>query len=120
MTQERLSMRTIREVLRLKHEIGLSNRAIARACRISNSTVGEYKQAGWSWPLPEEVSEEELYRRLFPEGEKPKGTERPVPNWEEIHRDLSLWWIETSMSLLMNPAFCKIYTSPSHFSGMVS
>jgi transposase len=93
MTQERLSVRTIREILRLKHEIGLSNRAIARACRISNSTVGEYltraKQAGWSWPLPEEVSEEELYRRLFPEGEKPKGTERPVPNWEEIHRDLS-------------------------------
>jgi transposase len=93
MTQERLSVRTIREVLRLKHEIGLSNRAIARACRISNSTVGEYitraKQAGWSWPLPEEVSEEELYRRLFPEAEKPQGTDRPVPNWEEIHRDLS-------------------------------
>ena len=93
MTQERLSVRTIREVLRLKYEIGLSNRAIARACRVSNSTVGEYitraKQAGWTWPLPEGVNEEELYRRLFPEGEKPKGTERPVPNWEEIHRDLS-------------------------------
>ena len=93
MTQERLSVRTIREVLRLKYEIGLSNRAIARACRVSNSTVGEYitraKQAGWTWPLPEKVSEDELYRRLFPEGEKPKGTDRPVPNWEEIHRDLS-------------------------------
>ena len=93
MAQERLSVRTIREILRLKHEIGLSNRAIARACQVSNSTVGEYitraEQAGWTWPLPEEVSEEELYRRLFPEGEKPKGTERPVPNWEEIHRDLS-------------------------------
>ena len=76
MTQERLSVRTIREVLRLKYEIGLSNRAIARACRISNSTVGEYitraKQAGWSWPLPEEVSEEELYRRLFPEEKSQK------------------------------------------------
>ena len=93
MTQERLSVRTVREVLRLKHEISLSNRAIARACRISKSTVGEYitraKQAGWTWPLPEEVSEDDLYRRLFPEGEKPKGTDRPVPNWEEIHRDLS-------------------------------
>ena len=55
--------------------------------------MGEYitraKQAGWTWPLPEEVSEDDLYRRLFPEGEKPKGTDRPVPNWEEIHRDLS-------------------------------
>lgn len=39
MAQERLSLRKIREVLRLKREVGLSNRAIARACRVSNSTV---------------------------------------------------------------------------------
>ena len=93
MSQERLSMRKIREVLRLKYEIGLSNRAIARACQISNSTVGDYitraKQTGLKWPLPEDVSEEDLYRRLFPEGEKPEALERPVPNWEEIHRELS-------------------------------
>jgi transposase len=93
MTQERLSMRKIREVLRLKHEIGLSNRAIARACRVSNSTVGEYlaraQQAGVAWPLPEEVSEAELYRRLFPECEKAQATARPLPNWEEVHRELA-------------------------------
>jgi|GEM_PF-2318755 len=40
--QERLTMRKIREILRLKHEAGLSDRAIAGACKISNSTVGEY------------------------------------------------------------------------------
>ncbi len=77
MTQERLSVRKIREILRLKYEIGLSNRAIARACQVSNSTVGEYiaraEQAGWAWPLPENCSEEELYQKLFPEGEKPIG-----------------------------------------------
>jgi hypothetical protein len=42
MTQERLTMREIKEVLRLKHAAGLSNRAIAVACNIFNSTVGEY------------------------------------------------------------------------------
>ena len=42
MTQEKLSVRKIREILRPKYEDGLSNRAIARACRISNSTVGDY------------------------------------------------------------------------------
>ena len=42
MAQERLTLRKIREILRLKEEAGLSNRAIARACKISNSTVGEY------------------------------------------------------------------------------
>lgn len=93
MTQERLSLRKIREVLRLKYEIGLSNRAIARACQVSNSTVGEYiaraEQAGLGWPLSEDASEEDLYQKLFPEGEKPVISERPVPNWEEIHRELS-------------------------------
>ena len=93
MAQERLSVRKIREVLRLKSEVGLSNRAIARACRVSNSTVGEYlsraRQAQLEWPLPDELGEEELYRKLFPDGEKAKMAERPVPDWEEMHRELA-------------------------------
>ena len=71
MTQERLTVRKIREILRLKQEMKLSNRAIARACKVSNSTVGEYLEragkAGLGWPLPEGLSEDELYRKLFPE-----------------------------------------------------
>jgi len=55
MAQKRLSMRKIQEILRLKHEAGLSNRAIARACSISKETVREYlakaAEAGLSWPL---------------------------------------------------------------------
>jgi len=93
MTQERLSLRKIREVLRLKYEVGLSNRAIARACRVSNSTVGDYvargQAAGLGWPLPEGLGEEELYRRLFPDQEIKTRQERPLPDWEEIHRELS-------------------------------
>jgi IS30 family transposase len=42
MAQERLTMRKTSEVLRLKWECKLSNRAIARSCSISHSTVGEY------------------------------------------------------------------------------
>jgi len=67
MAQERLTLRKIREILRLKHTAGLSNRAIAGACKISNSTVGEYlrraKAAGIGWPLPE-ISEEEQTKIL--------------------------------------------------------
>ena len=58
-------MRKIREIVRLKDEVGLSNRAIARACCISNSTVGEYViragRAGLVWPVADERTEEELY-----------------------------------------------------------
>ena len=93
MPQERLPVRKIKEVIRLHHEAGLSNRAIARACSISNSTVGEYlsraEQAGLSWPLPEKLSEEALYQRLFPEKVKKASTTRPMPEWEEQNRELS-------------------------------
>ncbi len=55
MTQERLTMRKIAEVLRLKWECGLSNRTIARSCSISHSTVAQYlrhaHEAGLNWPV---------------------------------------------------------------------
>lgn len=93
MTQERLPVRKIREVLRLKNE-GFSNRVIARICKVSNSTVGEYleqaRRAGLSWPLPEGLSEEALVQRLF--GEKKTSSQsgaRRAPDWEEVHRELS-------------------------------
>ncbi len=65
-------MKKIEEAIRLKYEAGLSNQAIASACQISNSTVGEYlkqaEAAGLSWPIAadEAIS---LADRLPPETE---------------------------------------------------
>ena len=44
MGAERLPMRRIREILRLKNECGLSHRAIAQACSVGLGTVSEYLQ----------------------------------------------------------------------------
>ena len=41
MANRRLSMRKIREVLRLKYEKGFSGRYIARSCDIARSTVDD-------------------------------------------------------------------------------
>jgi hypothetical protein len=64
MAQVRLSMRKIEEILRLKYEVGLTHREIARSCAVSASTVSEYiihaRAAGLSWPLPEGLTEAEL------------------------------------------------------------
>ncbi|MCJ7622739.1 MAG: IS21 family transposase [Anaerolineaceae bacterium] len=103
MAQERLTMRKTKEIMRLKYEAGLSNRAIAGACKVSNSTVGEYlrraKTAGISWP-PGEIGEEELYAKLFPE-KKTNNIKPPMPDWEEVHKEkrqkgvtLQLLWQE--------------------------
>jgi len=55
MANRRLSMRKIKEVLRLKWENNLSNRQIAKSCSISHSTAKDYlhraELAGLSWPL---------------------------------------------------------------------
>jgi hypothetical protein len=42
MSNERLSMRKVKEVLRLKWACGLSNRQIGRSCNISKTAVSEY------------------------------------------------------------------------------
>jgi len=69
MVRARLSMRKIKEVLRLKHTYALSKRQISQICNISRSTVGEYLEradkAGISWPLPEGLTDQELEQRLF-------------------------------------------------------
>ena len=59
MAGRRLSMRNIKEGLRLHNELGLSARGIAKGCDIARSTAKEYLDraqiAGLSWPLPPEI-----------------------------------------------------------------
>jgi hypothetical protein len=91
MARKRLTMKKIKEVLRLKYEAGLSSRAIAGACKISNSTVGKYlkrtEAAGMGWPL-EEIGEGELMKKMFPEIQAEKPEPRyPMPDWEMIKKE---------------------------------
>lgn len=83
MAQERLCMRKIKEVLRLRHELNKSQREIAIACGIGKTTVQEYisraKAAGYAWPLPEGLSEDELESKLFPEKRGEKESREPMP-----------------------------------------
>jgi transposase len=123
MPQERLTLRKIREILRLKWELGLSNRTIARSCRTSHSTVGEYvkraETAGLKWPLPEDIDDEKLTELLFPRtGQEQKQT-IPVPDWEKVHTELRrkgvtlqlLWmeYIEKCPQGYCYSQFCALY-----------
>ena len=70
MPTERLSMRRIRDLLRLNAQ-GLSSRAIAASLSISKGAVGAYlsrvRAAGLSWPLPSELDDDDaLELLLFP------------------------------------------------------
>ncbi len=89
---ERLSMRKIREYLRLRCAAGLSHRQIAASLQVSRSSIGEYARrfaaSGLSWPLPEAVSDTELERRLFPPPPAVPAATRVVPDWTVVHQEL--------------------------------
>ena len=70
MPGEKISMRRIREVLRLRHEAKLGRNKIAKSTGLSQGAVSNYLRnagrAGLSWPLPEGLDDAALDRLLFP------------------------------------------------------
>ena len=62
MPAERVSMRCVREIFRLKHECGVSDRAIARGTGVARSTVrcclARVAAAGLGWPLPSSLTDQ--------------------------------------------------------------
>ncbi len=92
MPRKRLSMRKIREVLRLLWDQRRSVREVAVSCDLARSTVKEYERraldAGLSWPLPD-VDDGALEERLFAPAAAPAAAEVvPLPDWDEVDRDL--------------------------------
>ena len=93
MSQQRLPMRKVRDVLRLK-AVGLGKRKIAASLGISATAVGgclrRAREAGVAWPLAEEMTDEALEARLYPASVAlaEVAARRPLPDWPTIHREL--------------------------------
>src|SRR5712691_1989557 len=105
MAATRLLMRRLRELLRLKYDAGLSDRAIAQACAVGLGTVTGYLQrataAGVSWPLPDDLDDAALEARLFARPAVPSARDRVIPDWSQLHQErkkpgvtLALLWLE--------------------------
>ena len=84
-------MRKVKEVLRLRFELKLDQRQIARSCSIAASTVHEYlrraEAAGLSWPLPEDWNDDRLEAKLFRYTER-RRPEKAAPDFAAIHEQL--------------------------------
>ena len=92
MARKRIKMKKIREVLRLHFECKLSNRQIGSAVRKSKGSVfnclNRFKEAGLSWPLPEQMTDSELETKLYPQI-KEEGHGKSQPDFDYIHQEMS-------------------------------
>ena len=117
-------MLKIKEILRLRFDLQRSYEQIAKSCGVGRSTVGEClrraEAAGLSWPLSAEISDAELYCRLYPK--KTSHNRKLIhPNWSEIHLELKkkgvtrtlLWqeYIEQNPAGMGYSQFCDLYRS---------
>src|SRR5438094_268104 len=92
MPAERVSMRQIREVLRLRFASKLPQRAIAKSLGLSQGAVSGYlsraRAASVVWPLPEDLDDARLEALLFPLAPAIASDQRPMPDWAWVHREL--------------------------------
>ena len=88
----RMSMRKIREVLRLTHELGLSVREVCEATGVGKTAVCEYvnraRVIGITWPIPPLIDDAGLERRLFTPAGFHAGSTKPLPDWTKVHEEL--------------------------------
>src|SRR6202012_1957491 len=92
MPGESLSMRKIRELLRLRWEQHFPQRVIANSLGLSQGSVSDYlnraRRAGLTWPLPDALDDARLEALLFPPLPNVPSDQRPRPDWAAVHRDL--------------------------------
>ena len=131
MPAERLSMRKVREVLRLKFGLGLRDREIARSCSIPRSSVANYlnraKEVGLQgWPLPADLNDEALESLLFsPAPPRVERARLALPDFPSIREELRrnkhvtlqlLWheYKETHPDGYKYSRFCELYNRWAH------
>ena len=123
MPAERIAMRQVREVLRLR-AAGVSGNEIARRVGVAPSTVRltlkRLAAAGLGWPLPAEMTDTALEEQLFTAVGKKQGHRRLAePDWAAVHRELRrkhvtlqiLWdeYIERHPEGYRYSRFCELY-----------
>ncbi len=90
----RLTMKKIKDILKLKYITDISFRQISRAVNVPSSTVSDYcKRFEITKFTIDEfllIDEDEIYKLLFPEKKlPPKYKIRPLPNVEYIHKEIA-------------------------------
>ena len=92
MPTKRLSMRQLREILRLRLETKLSLREIHRSLRISlgsvQKVVSKAEREDLDWSKVQSLDESQLARLFYPDADTRASEHFELPDWAEVHREL--------------------------------
>ena len=93
MSAKRITMRKIRDVLRLRFAAGLSIRQIRASTKVSLGAIQKLlaraEEEGLAWPLPPELDDESRLARLFYPGADTRVSRRyEMPDWPAVHQSL--------------------------------
>ncbi len=92
MPAKRMTMRKIRDVLRLRLAAGLSIRQIKDSTKISVGAIqkllSKANALGLSWPLPAELDDSQLAQLFYPRADTAASTRYQVPDWAALHQEL--------------------------------
>jgi hypothetical protein len=91
MPTKRVTMRRIKEALRLHLQARLSYDEVGRALKTSKSSAGKYvslaRAAGVNWELAQTLSDDELEARLF-RPPVPRSSHQLAPDFALVHQEL--------------------------------
>lgn len=92
MPNVRLTMRNIRDILRLRLAAGLSFRQISRSTKVSVGAIQKLlSKAGElniSWPLPESLNDAQLALLFYPKSDSRSSNRFEMPDWPTAHLEL--------------------------------
>jgi transposase len=91
MPTNRITMRQIRETLRLHLQAGLSYSEVGRTLKISKSVAGKYvslaRAAGVDWAMVQTLTDDELDARLYLPA-LPRSSHQLAPDFALVHQEL--------------------------------
>ena len=124
MATKRLSMRQLREILRLRLHAQLSMRQIRDSLRLSlgaiQKVVSQAEEIGLHWDAIEQLNDQQLAHQIYPQATTTISSQHQLPDWLDVYQELKrkgmtkqLLWEEYTQQYpnrsYSYPQYCLLY-----------